>query len=308
MRALAPIAASILVGFIGLVTTPACNALVGNDVPTLRDTTANVVDLDASVTIPPAVVCAPHEKICFDTCVEKLSSGFGCADEGSCDVCPIPDHTTPTCNGGACGSACKKGYENCDTSNPDCETDLANPKTCGKCNGVCPLVAPFCTPSGDTFVCSANCPPGTEPCGVLNQCFDHQTSVLHCKTCGNKCPEPLHSTASCVDATCGFKCDSGFHTCGNACKSDADATACGVGCTPCPIPANATATCSLGVCGAVCKPGWADCDGTMKNGCETNTTNNDSNCGACKNNCDFLKTRFRDSCCVASKCTTSCGR
>ncbi|KAG0504843.1 hypothetical protein M758_N013600 [Ceratodon purpureus] len=47
-----------------------------------------------------------------------------------------------------------------------------------------------------------------------------------------------------------------------------------------------TKKCADGKCVYSCKPGWADCDkNILKNGCETDTGKDATNCGACGNCC-----------------------
>jgi hypothetical protein len=83
----------------------------------------------------------------------------------------------------------------------------------------------------------------------------------------------------------------GFANCdanaANGCETNTltDVQNCG-GCgVVCPARANATTTCAGGVCGFTCNTGFANCDANAVNGCETNTTNNVQNCGACGNVC-----------------------
>jgi hypothetical protein len=69
---------------------------------------------------------------------------------------------------------------------------------------------------------------------------------------------------------------------------------CGRVCTAYP---NSTRGCAAGACGiGSCNAGWGNCDGVVTNGCETNTTNNNSHCGACGTVCAAGTT------CVASAC------
>ena len=62
-----------------------------------------------------------------------------------------------------------------------------------------------------------------------------------------------------------------------------------------------TWVCVSGTCTILaCAPGFADCDGAPANGCETQTTNDNSNCGQCSNVCSVTN---GTPACVASACT-----
>ena len=58
-----------------------------------------------------------------------------------------------------------------------------------------------------------------------------------------------------------------------------DCSACGHVC-PGGAP-DSVASCVAGACVLTCNGGYVNCDGNDANGCEVNTTNNLSNCGAC---------------------------
>lgn len=270
----------VLFAVIGVV---ACNALVGNDPPSLREPVAATNEAGPVAEAGPlGPSCTSAEKLCFGTCVPKFNTGFSCASESSCDPCPAAAHATPICNGAVCGSECKKGYDNCDVSSPDCETDLASAKTCGGCNVICEK---FCSPDGaGSFRCTDSCDTGLSACG--DQCVDLQSTPTSCGTCEKKCPEPLHSTATCASAQCGFTCDPGYHACNGQCVSDTDVNACGASCTQCDTSSPRTTTaCRNGACETTCKPGWGECDGSKETVCETNLGNDNLNCGQCAFQC-----------------------
>jgi hypothetical protein len=82
------------------------------------------------------------------------------------------------------------------------------------------------------------------------------------------------------------------------CTSSTPGNCCGVACEFAHAMAMcATGTCMLGICSA----GFGNCDGNATNGCETNLTDSDMNCGACGAPCATGRN------CVASACI-SCDR
>lgn len=298
--------------------TVACNALVGNDPPKLR--TAVVTDQDASANDggPQGIQCSGDEKKCFGTCVPKFNSGFSCASETSCDPCPQYAHAAPLCNGGVCGAECKKGYDNCETTSPDCETDLSRTKTCGGCSTDCG--DQFCSPKGDSFKCTEDCAAPLQGCGDTGnkQCVNLQESVSHCGQCDHACPEPEHSTATCQGGQCGFTCDEGFHACNGHCVSVTDPTACGDKCLNCGKGGpQRSPVCNRGVCGLACDTGFDDCDGNPDNGCEAYLPSDNANCGGCFIKCNsyagggvgtaytgpIIDPDPKTTCCLNSKCT-----
>ena len=64
----------------------------------------------------------------------------------------------------------------------------------------------------------------------------------------------------------------------------------------CPERDNATRTCDAMTCGFECDEDWGDCDGDPTNGCETDLTNTEANCGTCDNACEDDQLCFESSC------------
>lgn len=83
---------------------------------------------------------------------------------------------------------------------------------------------------------------------------------------------------------------------------------CGVGCTvagDCVGTNQATVSCTAPTCGGTCSAGFADCNANKNaDGCEVNTTNDVSNCGACGATCST--NNMYNVSCTASVCGGSC--
>jgi hypothetical protein len=75
-------------------------------------------------------------------------------------------------------------------------------------------------------------------------------------------------------------------------------TDCGRCGNACPTPANATRTCVGGACGLRCDATWASCDGVATNGCETHTSVDAMNCGACRSVCAAPRVCATSRCCA----------
>ncbi len=263
--------------------------------------------------------------VCTDgRCVLNCNAGFadcdgdprnGCegalntiANCGTCaNVCPAGAalNGTPLCTAGACTTTCNAGYANCNGMAADgCETPTANnAANCGMCGRACPA-GQSCTAGACTAVCTS---PNRLCSGV---CTDVQTSASNCNACGNICPNPPNAAGACRMGACGIgTCNAGYGDCNAAvagCETNVNTAVanCGV-CGRACVFANATATCVAGVCTmGSCTGTFRDCDGNPANGCETDTSNTLTNCGACGTVC---RTDARTSnSCVASRCAPVC--
>ncbi|NIS34140.1 MAG: hypothetical protein GWO04_31170 [Actinobacteria bacterium] len=93
-----------------------------------------------------------------------------------------------------------------------------------------------------------------------------------------------------MDDDCDGLIDEGFNL-----SSDPDN--CGACGNVCNLP-NASSLCTWGFCYvSSCDTDWGNCDGDSSNGCETDLTSDDANCGMCDNRCNGMRT------CTSSTCS-----
>jgi hypothetical protein len=236
----------------------------------------------------PSLLCgSPCSLICKDLANDVTNCG-ACGN-----VCPTRANSTPVCSNGRCGYVCQTGYADCNASAADgCETNLnTNVGHCGACGNACPTPAnatPYCLGG----VCGATCNAGYADCNgnAADGCEANLlTSTRHCGACGVAClPGETCANGQCTCGSLGSRCPGSQVCCGGTCRNlEGDVNNCGACGHVCPTIANAMAVCSSGVCSYICTPPFANCDGSSANGCETNTSNNVSHCGACGNVCSF---------------------
>lgn len=181
--------------------------------------------------------------------------------------------------------------------------------TLGKCTGVrtCDGVMGY----GD---CSAHAP-AIEACnGIDDDCDGVTDEDQPMVTCGvGACEVRLPSCGDGGVVACVPK-DAGVETCNNL-DDDCDGVVdngfdvttdvqnCGVCGHMCSLP-HANAGCDVRACiVASCHTGYGNCDGIHSNGCETNTTTDVNNCGACGRQCQAAGA---DSSCSNGMCAFAC--
>lgn len=103
--------------------------------------------------------CREPEQSCGGDCIDTSSDPRNC---GACEVsCDLGVNVSKAmCTDGQCSPSCKPGFADCDGHGENgCETDLSQPGHCGACGVVCGGGAEFCSPVGETYICSPFPPP-----------------------------------------------------------------------------------------------------------------------------------------------------
>lgn len=211
---------------------------------------------------PPPPACPiwlPGWVMCGTNCVNLNNDANNC---GSCGhFCPI----------GSVGRAC------CSGACVDRSSDTSN---CGACGNVCPAppnstnvtCTGIVTGGMLTGVCDFSCDSGYTKCGSIG-CFDIQTDVNNCGSCGKVCPQgPANSHATCTNGVCGFACDQGFSLSNGICCPSGEFNSDGICCPAGEFNSN-------GICcihGEEVNCGEGKC---------INTLSDPNNCGGCRMLC-----------------------
>lgn len=174
-----------------------------------------------------------------------------------------------------------------DPSAPNEDADrgpaLGTPSTDEEPDGAAPEPEPECT----------DCPKG---------CFDLDTDVLNCGSCGLKCPAPeaAGSLATCTKGVCGAGCSGSATYCNGTCvDAQTDARNCGACGHRCDTPTGGSVACVAGACKPSCGAGRALCGSS----CVTTQTD-PNNCGGCGVKCPAGL--GEEATCTAGTCGTRC--
>lgn len=240
---------------------------------------------------------------------------------GSCTVTCEREAGLGACIAGLCrADSCRPGFGDCNGDPRDgCETDLRTDVThCGACGSACP------TPRNAAAICQGGvC--GLGPCltSFANCDVDPATGCeanlefngTNCGSCGFAC-NLLNANQRCNQGECVVtNCHAGFADCdgilSTGCEVDtqSDPSNCGACGKICSF-INAAATCSSGACviGACTAPA-ANCNADPTDGCETNTSSDPDNCGACASHCVLAHATAActDGKCVVASCEAGFG-
>lgn len=245
---------------------------------------------------------------------------------GGCGMeCPEV-HGTAQCVQGKCAvDECEDGYGDCDMdASNGCEASVTDVQNCGQCGEKCSApdgAEPYCTAKDGCGY--TDCMAGRGNCAgdSSGECAnDLTTDVDNCGRCGHVC-SVANGTPRCEAGECVIdSCNDGWDNCNsgdpdggysdgceiNTYQSPDNCGACGKSCDV----SHGEGTCEYGTCAVVsCGTGYKNCDvtaadGGVGNGCETNTTNDKSNCGGCGNVCTGTHAVLGcvDSTCVPTGC------
>ena len=221
------------------------------------------------------------------TCVACLADP-DCADAGPGAKCSTTTHTCkPACTTDAdctSGSAHK-----CDTTQHVCVECLTTNDTC---------------PSGEYCAqgtCTSGCKIDADCAGALDGGTGDGGSTAVPSCCNHACADISSDEKNC--GKCGTTCGSTQLCCSSSCAesqtSIQNCGACGKVCSPKNVT---TAQCTGGACGydTCVSTLYGDCDNDKTNGCETDLTSDNNNCGKCGTMCTNGQK------CVSSVCV-SCG-
>jgi hypothetical protein len=258
----------------------------------------------------------PAPALCYQT-GSGVCSGIG----GSCsyslktgskvcsgNVCCMP--INGTCNAN-CTMVCSAGWADCDGDPSNgCETHTdVDANNCGSCGSVCDTTHSTGASCSAAKCSYTGCAGGYADCNTaapdLNGCETNLASTMQ-KVCSGVCvststccangdctsPVPAacyvagSGVCSGIGGSCSYTLNTGSKVCtGNVCCNAVNGT-CNTNCT------------------LICNAGFADCDGNPSNGCETNTTNDVNNCGACGRFCAANNVATKT--CTAGLCNSTC--
>jgi len=261
----------------------------------------------------PADGCEVNTKTNVDNC-------------GACAAKPCPTlNGQAFCANSQCGITCADNFADCDGEGGNgCEKDVSRDvNNCGGCGKKCTASA------GKTAWCrkgqcgETTCAAGRGDCNgdpdddaAHGGCeTDLKTDLDSCGACGTACGIS-GGVAQCSAGVCAIKsCSPGLADCtggyadGCETNTNTDLGNCGTCGKTCTAPGGSPA-CVSGACQIKsCTGNNADCNGTVSDGCETNTSNNQTHCGACTGDSVNCNTLFPNASaqCVNSTCNlTSC--
>ena len=239
---------------------------------------------------------------------------------GSCaKVCPGISTQTALCHYGVC-TTCPGARLDCNALGADgCEVKVNNdPQNCSRCGNVCPAIANGSAGCLNGVCNIERCNLGFSDCNgdPSDGCETNTlTDAKNCGNCNSPCPNLAGGPVTCQKGSCVIgMCKPGFDSCSpdsplQSCETNlsSDVYNCGACGLLCPAtPANTSRSCTMMTCSAVpCATPWMDCNKVAGDGCETDTSRDPSNCGACGNKCGMLPNA--SSLCLSSQCLlTSC--
>ncbi len=227
--------------------------------------------------------CEAAEVLCGAECVDTQS------DPSHCGACDDACGSGEVCNMGSCALSCGgQTPTECDGGCFDLDTSRQH---CGACGNACG--------AGEVCVdgaCTTSCPDGQIVCD--GRCIDPNTDRAFCGASGDCAGDNAGSACTdgqvCDMGSCAASCSAPLTACDGGCvdtrNDPSNCGACGNACTP--ELDNTVTICLDGTCNTLlaCQDGYGDCNRDItapgSDGCETNLSNSEQNCGACGNRCD----------------------
>jgi hypothetical protein len=202
--------------------------------------------------------CERGRQCCSKTCSRRnkciCPSGITkCGNKNCCE-------NGQGCVNGSCSECVPGATEDCYTG-PDGTVGV----------GVCASGTRTCRNDGTWESCEGEVTPSNDVCDGLDNDCDGVTDM----------PDSCGGDKICRQGNCVCP-DDRPDECNNQCvDTETDSAHCGICGEECSA-ANATTECIDGNCTLIaCDPGFADCNGNVANGCETDTQNDNANCGGC---------------------------
>lgn len=217
---------------------------------------------------------------CGSACAPCGPGANNCLDgQCACGTAAPCSSAAPTCCGTDAGSTCANLASDVDH--------------CGSCATACtPGVRLNVTPGCDGGICTFACSSTRyQDCNrdAGDGCEADTTRPVTCGQSCIVCPPPSgDGYATCDGGACGVACNPTANFCEDSCVPETDpdhCTGCGKVCPSSP-PHASSGTCTGTGCSIACLSGYTDCNndaqpGGWIDGCETHTSVDMNNCGAC---------------------------
>lgn len=244
-----------------------------------------------------------------DGCEADLRSDVGHC--GACgDACSQNKVQGGSCAHGLCVGSCEDGYADCnDNLRLDgCETDLMrDPQHCGACQDAACEPGMKCQQGSCVVDCDST---ETECAGA---CVTLASDLEHCGACDDACASQGLESQACELGKCTGSCKPGHADCNGQLRPDgceinleADPENCGACDYKCSQEHVRTPLCSRGQCQPRCDAGFANCTLDANDGCETQVTSDDQNCGFCGFICVKSGHMLDGATCEAGSCKGDC--
>jgi hypothetical protein len=249
---------------------------------------------------------------------------------GACGtVCSANKGSVACVNSKCVITSCDAGYADCDVATAGgyqngCETDTTTSTTnCGGCGKACNIAngTPACVKgSCEVNSCSStfrDCDSDPKTGCEVNVA----TNTKNCGGCGNMgsdcSAKYANAVSSCAGSACSAPtCNSGFGDCSggiadgcetNTTNSGNNCGGCGLSCSTAGSAHVSSNACANSQCTPICSGSYLTCDNNKLNGCESDSTMDENNCGACGTVCNGgASAHVTSNLCTGSACDPQC--